>query len=239
MRDVRGYEEKDPEVTKHLTSGYPRFVVHPFLRQLAALLTEKLSLTGQTLWLTTSARMAEALAAHLGAGGGTIVNDGGVHGVAHPESPELFSRAKTFLQNIGGFLSSREAEDQLVRRGTIRSAHPEESFTGDPTAEICRHLRRAMPAASDSDLLLAPNGMNAIYASFRAIADLQAARGRTVWVQLGWLYLDTIAILKKFTATPADYLYVGDVFDTEALEKLLPSMASDSRAWWPKSRPTR
>jgi cystathionine gamma-synthase len=39
-------------------------------------------------------------------------------------------------------------------------------------------------------------------------------------VQLGWLYLDTIAILKKFTATPADYVYVGDVFDAEALESL-------------------
>jgi cystathionine gamma-synthase len=220
MRDVRGYEEKDPAVTKHLTSGYPRFVVHPFLRQLAALLVQKLSLPGQTLWLTTSAPMADALAAHLGVGQGTHVRDGGVHGVAHAESPELYARAKTFLQNIGGFLSSREAEDELVRRGALRSIYPEETFSGDATAEIRRHLRRAMPAASDTDLLLAPSGMNAIYASFRAIADLQAARGRTVWVQLGWLYLDTIAILKKFTATPDDYLYVGDVFDAKGLEEL-------------------
>jgi cystathionine gamma-synthase len=87
-------------------------------------------------------------------------------------------------------------------------------------AEIRRHLRRAMPGAGDADLLLAPNGKNAIYATFRAVADLQAARGRTIWVQLGWLYLDTIAILKKFTATPGDYLYVPGVFDHAALEKL-------------------
>src|SRR3954471_6439947 len=66
MRDVRGYEEKDPAVTQHLTSGYPRFVVHPFARQLAALLIKEQSLTGQTLWLASSARMADELAAHLG-----------------------------------------------------------------------------------------------------------------------------------------------------------------------------
>jgi cystathionine gamma-synthase len=36
MRDVRGYEEKNPETMRRLTSGYPRFVVHPFACQLAA-----------------------------------------------------------------------------------------------------------------------------------------------------------------------------------------------------------
>ncbi len=220
MRDVRGYEEKDPAITRHLTSGYPRFVVHPFARQLAARLIKQPALTGQTLWLTSSARMADDLLAHLGTGQATRLRDGAIHGVAHRESTELAARAKTFLQNIGGFLSSREAEDELVRRGALTNAHAEELFTGDATAEIRRHLRRAMPAAGEADLLLAPSGMNAIYASFRAIADLQAARGRTVWVQLGWLYLDTIAILKKFTATPTDYVYVRDVFDAAALEKL-------------------
>ncbi len=227
MRDVRGYEEKDPAITRHLTSGYPRFVVHPFARQLAALLMKQLSLAGQTLWLASSARMADELVAHLGAASNaTRVRDGAVHGVAHAESPEVYARAKTFLQNIGGFLSSRQAEEELVRRGALPAVHPEETFPGDATGEIRRCLRRAMPAAGDADLLLAPSGMNAIYATFRAIADLQAARGRTVWVQLGWLYLDTIAILKKFTSTPADYIYVRDVFDEEGLEKLFATHGS-------------
>ena len=220
MRDVRGYEEKDPAITRHLTSAYPRFVVHPFARQLAAVLTAKHPFAGQTLWLTSSAHMAGELAAHLGADRATCMHDGAIHGVVHPDSSELAARTKIFLQNIGGFLSSREAEDELVRRGALAAIHPEETFPGDATAEIRRCLRRAMPATGDADILLAPCGMNAIYASFRAIADLQAARGRTVWLQLGWLYLDTIAILKKFTATPADYVYVRDVFDRAALEKL-------------------
>src|SRR3954468_7986863 len=68
MRDVRGYEEKDPETLRQLTSGYPRFVVHPFAKQLAAHFTATMpALAGRTLWLTTSQQMARALVAHLGA----------------------------------------------------------------------------------------------------------------------------------------------------------------------------
>src|SRR5215213_7861111 len=67
MRDVRGYEEKDPETVRQLTSGYPRFVVHPFARQLAAHYTATTpALAGRTLWLTSSEPMARALAAHVG-----------------------------------------------------------------------------------------------------------------------------------------------------------------------------
>src|SRR5687768_11667669 len=121
MRDVRGYEEKDPETLRQLASGYPRFVVHPFARKLTAHFVSTLpGLADRTLWLTSSARMAAGLLAHLGnASRAEIFASDGVHGVSHPVSSETFPRAKTYLQNIGGFLSSREAEDQLVRRGLL------------------------------------------------------------------------------------------------------------------------
>ena len=67
--------------------------------------------------------------------------------------------------------------------------------------------------------------MNAVDAAFRALTELQAARGRTVWIQLGWLYLDTIAILQKYTRTPGDYVHVRDVFDLAGLEKILAAHA--------------
>ncbi len=223
MRDVRGYEEKDPETMRQLTSGYPRFVVHPFARQLVAHFTATLpALAGRTLWLVTSRSMAGALAEHLGAfSGADVFAHEGLFGVSHPTSPDLYPRAKVFLQNIGGFLSSREAEDHLVRLGLTTAPYAEQSFPGDAAAEVRRSLRRALPTAADADLLLAPCGMNAIYAAFRASAEIQAARGRTVWLQLGWLYLDTIAILQKFTATPvSDYVYIRDPLDREGIERL-------------------
>src|SRR5580700_3840674 len=61
MGAVRGYEEKDPAVTGSLLSGYPRFVVHPFSRRLAAALVERHGLRDRTLWLTSSLRMSQAL----------------------------------------------------------------------------------------------------------------------------------------------------------------------------------
>jgi cystathionine gamma-synthase len=223
MRDVRGYEEKNPETMRALTSGYPRFVVHPFARRLVAHFSARSpAFARRTLWLVSSEAMARALALHLGGEFASVelFASHRLHGVSHPESAGTAARAKTFLQNIGGFLSSREAEDALVRLGLIDAPYAEKTFPGDATAEIHRVLRRALPACADSDLLLAPSGMNAIYAAFRASADLQAARGRTVWLQLGWLYLDTIAILKKFTATPADYVYVRDPLDHEGIARI-------------------
>jgi len=227
LRDLVGYEEKDPAIARQVTQGYPRFVLHPCVRQLTAHLTERHGLAGQTLWLTASARSAVALAAHLqrtppghGARLTTFAADG-LHGAVHPENPDLFGEAKAFLQNTGMFLSSREAEDALVRLGARPRAEAETLFAGDALAEIRRVLRRALPAAADADLLPACAGMNAIYAAFQAISDLQAARGRTLWVQLGWLYRDTIAILKRLTPDPArDYVHLPDVFDLPALERL-------------------
>ena len=223
LQAVRGYEEKNPETMRHLTSGYPRFVVHPFTKQLAAhFLASVAELAGKTLWLTTSARMAHLLVAQLAAGGfaASAFAHEGVHGVAHAPDAKAFARAKTFLQNIGGFLSSREAEDHLVRLKLITARHAEPRFTGDATAEVKRHLLTALPEASARDLILAPCGMNAIHAAFSAAAALQAQRGRTIWLQLGWLYLDTIAILKQFTATPSDYVYVRDALDFEAIARI-------------------
>ena len=223
LHDVRGYEEKNPETMRQLTSGYPRFVVHPFARELAAhLVATTPALAGQTVWLTTSPQMARALAAHLAQvdpGARTLPNEQ-IPGVAHPASAALATRAKMFLQNIGGFLSSREAESHLVRLGLRSAPFVENLFPGDAAAEVRRVLRRALPGSRDEDLLLAPSGMNAIYAAFRASADLQATRGRTVWLQLGWLYLDTIAILKNFTRTPADYVYVRDPLDQAAIDRI-------------------
>ncbi len=223
LHDVRGYEEKNPETMRALTSGYPRFVVHPFARQLAAHFTAAdPALAGRTLWLTSSGRMARGLSRHLetAAAAPRLFSHEGLTGVSHPTSPATAARAKTYLQNIGGFLSSREAEDHLVRLGLRAAPFAEATFAGDATAEIRRVLRRALPACGDDDLLLATCGMNAVFAGFRAAADLQAARGRTVWLQLGWLYLDTIAILKKFTNAPVDYVYVRDALDQAGLERI-------------------
>jgi cystathionine gamma-synthase len=223
---IRGYEEKDPAVLSRLKTGYPRFVIHPLARRLTELLAQGGGLGGRTLWLASSRRMAGRLLAHLQASGpagaaAAAFSGGGVYGVSHPESKELWLLAKLYLQNIGGFLSSREAEDRLAAIGAGPVPGAEELFRGDAQGEVLRHLGPLFAGAADTDLFLANSGMNAVHAAFRAVNDLQASRGRTAWIQLGWLYLDTIAILKKLTASREDYLHVPDPMDLAALERLL------------------
>jgi cystathionine gamma-synthase len=225
MAAVRGYEEKDPAVTASLQSGYPRFVVHPFTKRLAAELAERHGLKGRTLWLTSSRRMAEGLLDHLKSPAGTDVGAAlfakdGVFGVSHPPVPEVAQRAKIYLQNIGGFISSRESEDRLSALGVGPVPGAEEHFLGDSAGHIRNILRPRFSGAGYDDMLLSNCGMNAIYAAFRSVVDLQTRRGRTAWVQLGWLYLDTIAILKRFTPSKADYIFAGDVMDLGALGRI-------------------
>jgi len=226
MAAVRGYEEKDPAVTGNLKSGYPRFLVHPFSRRLGVALAERHGLAGRTLWLTSSRRMAEGLLAHLGQAGAAGFGSDGVHGVSHPESPETALRAKLYLQNVGGFISSRESEDRLAAMGMGPAPGRETTFHGDAAGEVRRVLGPMFAGTAHQDLMLANCGMNAVYAAFRAVSDLQAARGRTGWVQLGWLYLDTIAILRKFTVSKSDYIHVADVMGLDALRRVLAERGS-------------
>ncbi len=217
MRDIIGYEEKNPATLSQIESGYPRFVSHRFNQQLSQVVAEELSIADRVLWLTCSAAMAGLLVKEIGKPA-QAHRQGQLHGVSIPSDPQLNRIAKVFLQNVGGFLSSRQAEDELATRGAPTIA-PEELVSDETTAlrEIRKVLIDAHAGSNADDILLAPSGMNAFHAAWRTTADLQAERGRTVWIQLGWLYLDTIAQLRRFTATPADYINLTDVTDLAAI----------------------
>lgn len=218
MADVIGYEERDPALLAKLEAGYPRFAPHPFVRALTARLARRHTGPDEQVWPVLSRRAAEALVAQLGTGR-TFTADG-VEVVAHAATPELATRAKAWLQHTGTLLGSRAAEDALVRAGERTAPAPEVIFSGDAAAEVRRVLAPLFPGA-EGGVLLAPSGMSAMHAAFRAISAEQAARGRTAWLQLGWLYLDTSALLRKFTPDPArDHLVQHDVTDRAALGKL-------------------
>jgi cystathionine gamma-synthase len=222
MADVIGYEERDSRVLEAMRAGYPRFAIHPLVQELTRELTVALAKPGEQLWPVLTARAAAGLVAQLGAGRARASAHAGVAVVLHATDPELAQQAKLWLQHTGGLLSSRGAEDALVRLGRRPASASESTFAGDARAEVERVLLPLFGDASPRDLFLAGSGMGAMHAAFRAISRVQSARGRTAWVQLGWLYLDTIALLKKFTPDPTrDHLVQHDVTNLAALEKLL------------------
>ncbi len=233
MRDVIGYEEKDEAITRHLSSGYPRFVVHPLLRRVVAeLRAADPSLVGRELWLCAGPRAAESLRAALGGLGDLLPLGDALSALVLPPGADAdtVTRARRHLQHTGAFASSRAAEDWLVARGSLPAVEPEALFHGGPEAASA-HVRGRLAGWFGHDLgaeeiHLTASGMAATFAAFEAVNAVQAPRGRTRWVQLGWLYLDTIAILQKLTARPAkDYLHHADVFDLEGLARLLDAHA--------------
>lgn len=233
MRDVIGYEEKDPAVTAHLTSGYPRFVVHPLLRRVADVLRRTVpAVADRELWLCAGSAVAAALRDHLGGLGEILPLDPYLTALALPagSAPELSRRARLYLQHTGAFASSRAAEDWLLAHKELAETQPEALFAGSPEAASA-HVRAAVAGSFDrrlpaTEVHLVPSGMAATYAAFQAVNAVQAPRGRTRWIQLGWLYLDTIALLQKFTAAPSeDYLHHADVFDLDGLARLFAAHA--------------
>jgi cystathionine gamma-synthase len=61
--------------------------------------------------------------------------------------------------------------------------------------------------------------MNAAYAAISAVNELQSPLGKDVWIQLGWLYVDSAKILEK--TKNISRVFVKEIQDLEAVEKIL------------------
>lgn len=225
LGDILAYEEGDPRVRNALRAGYPRFIEHPYIRRLREEFQRQLGLQGEVLSLAATEQAARELAVFAELPETRVVNAGGFWGLRLPEGDSaLRLRAKQYLQHTGNGLSSREAEAQLVEWKLLDRAHPEVRASGDADTFIRRTLHSIYGTARPEDIWLARGGMNAFYAAFRALQALQAPRGRTRWVRLGWLYVDTWAILEKFTGGALDVF--DEVQDLNALSAYLESQGN-------------
>lgn len=220
MADVIGYEEKDPETLKALKTGYPRFLIHEYVRQVGVLLLERLELGRGESYPVVSLRAAREMVSFVGDKECAIIEDKDFPLVHVPSDDENIARAKAYLQHTGGAISSRQAEDWLCAQGLLDAPQAEDVFSGDGGDHVRRFLSDIFGGVSPDDVLLCNSGMNAFYAAFQAVNAIQAGEGRDLWVQLGWLYLDTGQILRKFSADTANHIEVFDVFDMPALERV-------------------
>ena len=181
-QDVVGYEEKDPATMQKLRNGYPRFVIHPLVQQVA------MQMGNWNACLPfPSARVAEQALHFLRANGqdGMVTRRGQLWGVITSLDGSLVLKA--FWQHTGWIVSSRQAKAFLEGR-----AEPEES--GEIRAALRRHLA-AFYGVEEGDVFLQPSGMAAQYA---ALAAVRALRPNLPTVQLGFPYVDTLKLQQKF-----------------------------------------
>ncbi|MGJ3244051.1 MAG: PLP-dependent transferase [Opitutales bacterium] len=226
LADVVGYEEKDPLVMNRVVSGYPRFISHHWVVRLADCLAAEQALADRVLYLCQSARGARALAAFVGERADPLRGESPADGlawVALPTAPrgEVHKRAFAFLQHTGVGISSRQAEDCLVRRGILPAVGGEDLQAADPEGRVRKVLADAYGLKRPDGVVLCNSGMNAFYAGFRALQQVQREAGRDCWIQLGWLYLDTGKILEQFRGASESLERVFRVDDLDAVEAFL------------------
>lgn len=185
-RDVVGYEEKRPEVASQITSGYPRFVIHPLVRELAI----RIAGTDGFALPFPSARVANEAAAYAGRVGKVAPHVIAEHGVWVVQVPTAEQKTlQAFWQHTGQIVSSRQAEALLAGRGNLAEA-----------AALRQSLRRQLTAlygCAADDVFLAPSGMAAHYAALLAVTTRSPGLATA---QLGFPYVDTLKIQQQFGA---------------------------------------
>lgn len=217
MADVIGYEERNPATMAAVKYAYPRFVFHDYVVQAANLAAKKHDLEGRAVYAVASAAAAWSLAEYVGAPSHGILPESDFVLAHFPESPEARARAKSFLQHTGASITSRQAEDYLSAANPDFPVQAEELFDGDAEKHVMGCLRQYLDTPH---LWLANSGMNAFYAAIQAVRAVQRPKGRRLYLQLGWLYLDTQRILEKLMGEGDQLIVLHDVFDRAALEKL-------------------
>jgi cystathionine gamma-synthase len=183
-QDVVGYEEKWPQVVDKLQCGYPRFVIHRLIREVA----EKLA--GKEPCLPFPSQRSAQLCTefiHKQSGAETrIVASENCFGVV--TTSEGADSLKAFWQHTGLLVSTRRAESIL--NGEARNP-------GD-NRELHLKLRERLANlynCSSDDVFLQPSGMAAIHAALRVIM-LRTPGAPTA--QIGFPYVDTFKLQEKF-----------------------------------------
>ncbi len=218
LRDVIGYEENDPTIKQKIKSGYPRFITHPFIVKIQKHLKQKFGISKEkeVILISSQNSALSGLFEYTGKNY-DIISDRDITAVCVPRDSTELGKIRLFLQHTGYIPSSRLAENYLINEGLLSEPFKELLYTGEnPQGHIKNILADAYEIKNRNNVMLGICGMNAIFAAFRTLEKIQNPKGKNVFIQFGWLYLDTMEILKKFSS---EYIIIKSVADLNELEK--------------------
>lgn len=201
-----GYEEGRPEIVSAMQLGYPRFVLHPQVAELFALLEKRYGRTGERCFAFPSEEAADRCVLYLMERGWSearreLCPETRIHGVFFPEA--AFRDAKSFWQHFGKIISSRRAEAALEGR--------EAAPGGAEAKRIIRERIGTFLGEPADHIWLYPSGMAAMSRAMRLVQD---RRPGAKSIQLGFPYVD---VFKVQTVSGPGSHFVGDyALDTVA-----------------------
>jgi|TARA_R110002050_G_scaffold286702_1_gene437444 cystathionine gamma-synthase len=198
LQDVIDYEEGFGEAMEKIKSGYPRFTMHPYLRILAKYIKEKYKVNDSYEVVLLSSQKAVDILSDKYFIHNKIEIDEPFGVILVQNGTCQLQRVLMFIQHVGYNLSSRLAEDYLYNIALINSKHKEEIEKEELAFDlVVSTLGKAYNQAKEN-ITLAPSGMNAMYGVVKGLKNIQRKNGRDILVQLGWLYLDTMNIVKHY-----------------------------------------
>ena len=192
FKDIIDYGEgKSTQITR----GYPRFVLHPYLKKMAIFLQEKYALKqSKEVVIVSSQKFAKLICKKYDIKSDMHFEEEFGIVVVEKNSSNL-QNILSFIQHIGCNLSSRYAEDFLYKNALIDSLHVEELEDEKSALQTILSTLSSAYNQPKENISLTPSGMNAIYAILKGLQEIRSERDTIV--QLGWLYLDCMNVVKN------------------------------------------
>lgn len=208
MSDVDGYERHLPAVREKIKAGYPRFVLNTLVAEVCDQAASQVGFDRTRSVALHSVRAAHQAVA-LGFPTTHRLHNFKSWALLEVDAPSL-ERVNKIVQHAGLRLASRAAEAWLANR---------QENAADALTAISTFLLPWIKPATVDDFRITPSGMNAVAAAMDAARSVQRIRGRTAWLQLGWLYVDSSELLRKTLAVDETLTVIEDVTDTAAIER--------------------
>jgi cystathionine gamma-synthase len=217
--DLIGYEEKKPETLQAMRSGYPRFVEHPFLRKLIELEEKKVNPEGFHHFLFSNSSHCEEAIKRYSIQDYIVRERDEYTCLQIPSQSNATAQIDAFLQHTGGVISSRQAEDILLKKGHLLKRENISSHENpfEFAQEIIAEVHGS--GVTKDGVLFASSGANAFYSLFQTAYLHSLQKGKNLWIRLGWLYLDTNETM-NLLANDDEIITLTDPTDLDELRKV-------------------
>ncbi len=201
-----GYEEGEAAIIEKLQAAYPRFCLHPLVRQLASTLTTDTASCGLPFASRRCARRAAEYARRHNCPRSTLVDFPGWQACGVVVPAESYGVLKQYWQHAGEVVSSRVAERILGRQ-------PAPSTMTAARRTVRERIAELHETTADK-VFLFPSGMAAVAAAWRTA---RRRHPQAPGCQFGFPYVDTLKIQQRFTDAPCLFYPVGSAEDLDSL----------------------
>ncbi len=216
-KDVIDYEEGTNDIFSRICSAYPRIVFHPSVMRATEAIRKELKIADDLhLFLLPSKSAAELVIQSSQTEPELFEYKNFAIATFDCEKSDDITAFYSFMKHCGYMIYSREAESILRSFDTTFKRFPEEVFDGNSEQEIKKILTSGYK--NSRDIEITSSGMNAIYAGYEATKQLGMSKGRTLFIQLGWAYCDTIHIQNKLSD---EFIHIASVDSMSELNELL------------------